>query len=113
MLKMKANKCHCLLLQLSCLVFAAGLAGVCRSFGVPLIVDEAHGSHFAFDPAFPQVLNLTILTLACGTCMQAAVTTPHHIAAMLHAFAVLCMLATAVATPYWLATAVTCPPGIQ
>ena len=27
---------------------------------MPLIVDEAHGSHFAFDPAFPQVL-LTLL----------------------------------------------------
>ena len=22
---------------------------------IPLIVDEAHGSHFAFDPAFPEV----------------------------------------------------------
>lgn len=27
-----------------------GLAAVCRRFGVPLLVDEAHGAHFAFAP---------------------------------------------------------------
>ncbi|KAK9812987.1 hypothetical protein WJX72_006835 [[Myrmecia] bisecta] len=32
----------------------AGLAGVCRQFGAALIVDEAHGSHFAFHENFPQ-----------------------------------------------------------
>lgn len=26
------------------------LAGVCRRFGVPLLIDEAHGAHFAFAP---------------------------------------------------------------
>ena len=38
-----------------------GLADVCHCYGVPLIVDEAHGSHFAFDPEFPQVLLSPIL----------------------------------------------------
>jgi len=33
----------------------AGLAEVCHESNVPLIVDEAHGSHFAFHSAFPQV----------------------------------------------------------
>ncbi len=33
----------------------AGLAEVCHKSNVPLIVDEAHGSHFVFDSAFPQV----------------------------------------------------------
>ena len=42
-------------LSLIC-AFSTGLADVCHSYGVPLIVDEAHGSHFAFDPDFPQVL---------------------------------------------------------
>ncbi|KAL0037016.1 hypothetical protein WJX77_009443 [Trebouxia sp. C0004] len=32
----------------------SGLAEVCHISNVPLIVDEAHGSHFAFDSAFPQ-----------------------------------------------------------
>jgi arginine decarboxylase len=29
------------------------IAAITASFGVPLIVDEAHGSHFAFHPEFP------------------------------------------------------------
>ncbi|KAA6423748.1 MAG: hypothetical protein FRX49_06319, partial [Trebouxia sp. A1-2] len=32
----------------------SGLTDVCHKSHVPLIVDEAHGSHFAFDSAFPQ-----------------------------------------------------------
>lgn len=31
----------------------AGIAKVCHAKHVPLIVDEAHGAHFAFDPYFP------------------------------------------------------------
>ena len=34
---------------------AAGIAEVCHQWQVPLIVDEAHGSHFCFHQAFPQV----------------------------------------------------------
>ena len=34
---------------------AAGIAEVCHRWQVPLIVDEAHGSHFCFHQAFPQV----------------------------------------------------------
>ena len=37
----------------------AGLADVCHQFGTTLIVDEAHGSHFAFHSAFPQVTALS------------------------------------------------------
>eukprot|EP00891_Asterochloris_glomerata_P003714 jgi/Astpho2/3714/fgenesh1_pg.00060_%23_31_t len=33
---------------------AAGIAEVCHRWQVPLIVDEAHGSHFCFHQAFPQ-----------------------------------------------------------
>ncbi len=33
----------------------AELADICHEHGVPLIVDEAHGAHFAFHEAFPQV----------------------------------------------------------
>ncbi|GAQ84124.1 Orn/Lys/Arg decarboxylase [Klebsormidium nitens] len=29
------------------------IAEVCHAFGVPLLVDEAHGGHFNFHPAFP------------------------------------------------------------
>ena len=29
------------------------IAAICRKKGVPLIVDEAHGAHFGFHPAFP------------------------------------------------------------
>lgn len=32
----------------------AGLAQVCHEYGVPLIVDEAHGAHFGFHERFPQ-----------------------------------------------------------
>ena len=35
--------------------FYAELADVCHERGVPLIVDEAHGPHFAFHGSFPQV----------------------------------------------------------
>ncbi|KAL3155894.1 hypothetical protein ABBQ32_012894 [Trebouxia sp. C0010 RCD-2024] len=37
-----------------------GLAQVCHRFDASLIVDEAHGSHLVFDPAFPQS------ALSCG-----------------------------------------------
>ena len=30
------------------------IAALCRTHGIPLIVDEAHGPHFAFHPALPQ-----------------------------------------------------------
>ncbi|MDO4345589.1 MAG: aminotransferase class V-fold PLP-dependent enzyme, partial [Eubacteriales bacterium] len=30
------------------------IAGIAHSFGVPLIVDEAHGAHFGFHPYFPE-----------------------------------------------------------
>lgn len=30
-----------------------GIAGVCHAHGAALLVDEAHGSHLYFDPAFP------------------------------------------------------------
>lgn len=30
------------------------LAEMCHSHGVPLMVDEAHGGHFAFHPSFPE-----------------------------------------------------------
>ena len=36
-------------------LFATGLANICHQNDLPLIVDEAHGSHFVFDSAFPQV----------------------------------------------------------
>jgi hypothetical protein len=39
----------------------AGLAEVCHKSNVPLIVDEAHGSHFAFDSTFPQVSPVTLV----------------------------------------------------
>ncbi|MDD6290550.1 MAG: aminotransferase class V-fold PLP-dependent enzyme [Lachnospiraceae bacterium] len=32
----------------------AGIAEVAHNFGIPLIVDEAHGAHFGFHPAFPE-----------------------------------------------------------
>lgn len=32
----------------------AGVAGVCRRFDVPLLVDEAHGTHFRFHPRLPR-----------------------------------------------------------
>jgi arginine/lysine/ornithine decarboxylase len=32
----------------------AGIAAVAHGHGVPLIVDEAHGAHFGFHPAFPE-----------------------------------------------------------
>ena len=32
----------------------AGIAEVVHRFGIPLIVDEAHGAHFGFHPAFPE-----------------------------------------------------------
>lgn len=31
----------------------AAIAGVVHSYGIPLIVDEAHGAHFGFHPYFP------------------------------------------------------------
>ncbi|KAL3145890.1 hypothetical protein ABBQ38_015259 [Trebouxia sp. C0009 RCD-2024] len=41
-----------------------GLAQICHRFDALLIVDEAHGSHLVFDPAFPQS------ALSCGAdCM--------------------------------------------
>lgn len=30
------------------------IAGIVHSYGIPLIVDEAHGAHFGFHPYFPQ-----------------------------------------------------------
>ena len=33
---------------------ASGIAEVCHCFGVPLIVDAAHGAHFRFHHAFPE-----------------------------------------------------------
>ena len=33
----------------------AGLAALCHEHHIPLIVDEAHGGHFAFAEQFPQV----------------------------------------------------------
>ena len=38
------------------MVCNAGLAAVCHEHRIPLIVDEAHGGHFAFAEQFPQVL---------------------------------------------------------
>ncbi len=38
------------------LVCNAELARLCHERRVPLIVDEAHGGHFAFSQHFPQVL---------------------------------------------------------
>lgn len=32
----------------------AGVAGVCRRYGVPLLVDEAHGTHLRFHPELPE-----------------------------------------------------------
>lgn len=32
----------------------AGIAAVCHTFGVPLIVDEAHGAHLGFGSGFPE-----------------------------------------------------------
>lgn len=32
----------------SCHVLLAGIAAACHDFGVPLLVDEAHGGHFGF-----------------------------------------------------------------
>ena len=34
-----------------------GIAEVVHSYGIPLIVDEAHGPHFGFHPAFPERAN--------------------------------------------------------
>lgn len=34
-----------------------GIANVVHSYGIPLIVDEAHGSHFGFHPYFPERAN--------------------------------------------------------
>lgn len=31
----------------------AAIAGIVHEYGIPLIVDEAHGAHFGFHPAFP------------------------------------------------------------
>lgn len=31
----------------------AVLASICHDFGAPLLVDEAHGAHFAFHASFP------------------------------------------------------------
>uniref|UniRef100_A0A1D1XTK8 Arginine decarboxylase n=2 Tax=Anthurium amnicola TaxID=1678845 RepID=A0A1D1XTK8_9ARAE len=31
----------------------SGIAEVCHSHGIPVIVDEAHGAHFKFHPGFP------------------------------------------------------------
>src|SRR5204863_4291821 len=38
----------------------AEIADICHAHGVPLIVDEAHGTHFPFHPALPAP------ALACG-----------------------------------------------
>ena len=38
------------------MVYHAGLATLCHEHHIPLIVDEAHGGHFAFAEQFPQVL---------------------------------------------------------
>ena len=35
-----------------------GIAEVVHSYGIPLIVDEAHGAHFGFDPYFPESANM-------------------------------------------------------
>lgn len=40
-------------------VAVTGLTRICHQYGVPLIVDEAHGSHLAFHSAFPQVIVFT------------------------------------------------------
>lgn len=32
----------------------AGIAEIVHRYGIPLIVDEAHGAHFGFHPAFPE-----------------------------------------------------------
>jgi arginine/lysine/ornithine decarboxylase len=32
----------------------AGIAAVAHAYGIPLIVDEAHGAHLGFHPAFPE-----------------------------------------------------------
>ena len=34
-----------------------GIAEIAHSHGIPLIVDEAHGAHFGFHPAFPERAN--------------------------------------------------------
>ena len=59
---------HCAIvaaLKCALRLVATGLAHVCHQNGVPLIVDEAHGSHFAFDLAFPQVFSPSYITSAC------------------------------------------------
>ena len=39
----------------SCGSWRVEMAKLCHQRGVPLIVDEAHGGHFAFSRQFPQV----------------------------------------------------------
>lgn len=34
------------------------IAGIAHQYGIPLIVDEAHGAHFGFHPYFPQNANM-------------------------------------------------------
>lgn len=46
------------------LVCLAGLAMLCHEKGVPLLVDEAHGGHFAFAEQFPQVFELPLQALS-------------------------------------------------
>lgn len=54
----------CLNVQCVPPVAVTGLAQICHRYEVPLIVDEAHGSHLAFHPAFPQVIWLTMWSCA-------------------------------------------------
>lgn len=44
------------------------IADICHTFGVPLLVDEAHGAHFAFSPLLPP----TAMESGADMCVQSA-----------------------------------------
>lgn len=52
-----------------CCLDIAGIAAVCHSFGLPLLVDEAHGAHLAFAPS---LLPPTALSQGADAVVQSA-----------------------------------------
>lgn len=44
------------------------IASICHSFNVPLLVDEAHGAHFAFSPLLP----MSAMEAGADMCVQSA-----------------------------------------